>query len=299
MQGCMCKKGGSALLAALALCAVLPPAHLAFPHCPPKSTIVPFLPLLMGCYPAVQAWFHLYRILLTADDLSPAEVAPTVETFVQVGRTRWEGGAVVQGFDGGRGPAVCHHRGGRAGNHAALPDSCTSCHTRSIPLQSSPLGEFASRLSLLEAFACQLTAMSAAAPAPPAAAGSPAGVPTGAEPSQEQQRQRWRQLSALLHNVCRYYRQFEPAVAGQIAAGMAELEKALQVGGASCSVHGQHLLCVGLQQWNGCRWGQCSAGLAWLHACTRSADASAAHLGCAACPCPRTVSLLHVSWQPI
>lgn len=47
---------------------------------------------------------------------------------------------------------------------------------------------------------------------------------------QEQQQRRWRQLSAVLFNVVRYYRQFEAAVQRQVAAGMAELEKALQVG---------------------------------------------------------------------
>ncbi|KAL4440107.1 hypothetical protein ABPG75_003108 [Micractinium tetrahymenae] len=119
---------------------------------------------------AHQAWFHLYRILLTADDLAPAEVAPTVETFVQ----------------------------------------------------SSPLGEFASRLALLEAFSRQLAAMSAAAPA-----ASKDGA-AGHASTQRQQQQRWAALSAVLANVARYYRQFQPAVDAQVAAGMAELEKALQ-----------------------------------------------------------------------
>ena len=117
----------------------------------------------------VQAWFHLYRILLTAHDLAPAEVAPTVEQF----------------------------------------------------MLSAPLGEFGARLALLEAFARQLGAM-AAAPATGAEAGAPEAAAA---------RQRWAALAALLSNVARYHRQFEPAVQRQIAAGMAELEKALQVGG--------------------------------------------------------------------
>jgi midasin len=32
---------------------------------------------------AHQAWFHLYRILLTAHDLAPADLAPTLEQFMQ------------------------------------------------------------------------------------------------------------------------------------------------------------------------------------------------------------------------
>lgn len=122
--------------------------------------------------PLPQAWFHLYRILLTADDLAPAEVAPTVEQF----------------------------------------------------MLSAPLGEFASRLSLLEAFKLQLADLAAAGESaePGTAAGAEAGAATA-------RRQRWRGLAALLSNVVRYYRQFEPAVQRQIAAGMAELEKALQV----------------------------------------------------------------------
>ena len=50
---------------------------------------MPGLPSKLSTCPAfvaLQAWFHLYRILLTADDLAPAEVAPTVEQFMQVGR---------------------------------------------------------------------------------------------------------------------------------------------------------------------------------------------------------------------
>jgi hypothetical protein len=43
----------------------------------------------------LQAWFHLYRILLTADDLVPAEVAPTVEQFMQVG---WGGSLIYASF---------------------------------------------------------------------------------------------------------------------------------------------------------------------------------------------------------
>ena len=94
-------------------------------------------------------------------------------------------------------------------------------------LQSAPLGEFAARLALLDAFRRQLAAMSAGGGA-------------------EAQAQRWRQLSAVLYNVVRYYRQFEPAVQRHVAAGMGELEKQLQVsrvpaGGrplsAACCLH--------------------------------------------------------------
>jgi hypothetical protein len=79
-------------------------------------------------------------------------------------------------------------------------------------LQSAPLGEFAARLALLDAFRRQLAAMSAGGGA-------------------DAQVQRWHQLSAVLYNVVRYYRQFEPAVQRQVAAGMGELEKQLQVRG--------------------------------------------------------------------
>ena len=153
------------------------------------------------CWLAIvlQAWFHLYRILLTADDLASAEVAPTVEQFMQVGRVA--------------APFILH---------------CPACNcclnsinicwsSTPVHLQSAPLGEFAARLGLLDAFRRQLAAMSAGGGA-------------------DAQVQRWRQLSAVLYNVVRYYRQFEPAVQRQVAAGMAELEKQLQVSGvAACS----------------------------------------------------------------
>ena len=90
-------------------------------------------------------------------------------------------------------------------------------------MQSSPLGEFGSRLALLEAFHHQLAAMSAAAPA----AAHAQDQTTSAQ--QDAARVRWQQLSALLYNVVRYYRQFAPAVQRQVASGMAELEKALRV----------------------------------------------------------------------
>ena len=121
------------------------------PAAPPRFTTV------------LQAWFHLYRILLTADDLAPADVAATAESF----------------------------------------------------MQTAPLGEFDTRLALLDAFCRQLAAMAAG--------------PAAGEGLQQQQRERWRQLSALLYNLVRYYRQFQPAVERQVAAGMAAMEKQLQV----------------------------------------------------------------------
>ena len=148
----------------------LAPLLLWFAH--PKLISLPLRPHSSPLALPLQAWFHLYRILLTADDLAPAEVAPTVEQF----------------------------------------------------MLSAPLGEFASRLGLLDAFHRQLTDLAAA---------GDSGSSTAAheEPSTgAARRQRWRALAALLSNVVRYYRQFEPAVQHQIAAGMAELEKALQVG---------------------------------------------------------------------
>jgi hypothetical protein len=81
-----------------------------------------------------------------------------------------------------------------------------------VRLQTSPLGEFASRLALLEAFQRQTAAAAADSDA------TAGGAATAA---------RQRQLSALLHNVTRYYAQFDGAVQRQIDAGMAELEKAL------------------------------------------------------------------------
>jgi hypothetical protein len=174
--------------------------------------------------PSLQAWFHLYRILLTADDLAPAEVAPTLEQFMQV-RTQ-----ILKGFV----PAQCSpsshkvlyrfHPAGKLSFLAAL--------------QTSPSGEYSSRLALLEAFARQLDAMSA----PQAARASQAAGTDGAGQQEAARFARWRQLSALLHNSCRYYRQFEGAVQAQAAAGMAELEKSLQVGarpaGFACFKYG-------------------------------------------------------------
>lgn len=61
-------------------------------------------------------------------------------------------------------------------------------------------------------------------------AAAPPSSPEEAEEA-EVRAARWRQLAALLSNVGCYYRQFEPAVDRQVAAGMAELEKSLQVRG--------------------------------------------------------------------
>ncbi len=157
--------GSLPCLSHLDACLCIPPLlhALSTPSTACMPDYAPHTPLALHLPP--QAWFHLYRILLTADDLAPAEVAPTVEQF----------------------------------------------------MLSAPLGEFAARLGLLDAFHRQLTALAAASD----------GMGGGAEAAER--RQRWRALAALLSNVVRYYRQFEPAVQLQISAGMAELEKALQV----------------------------------------------------------------------
>lgn len=82
-------------------------------------------------------------------------------------------------------------------------------------MQTSTLGEYRARLALLHAFGCHVRVRAREAAARGGAGAGPLAGP----------------IAAALHNVWRYYGQFGPAVDAATAAGMAPIEKDLQVGG--------------------------------------------------------------------
>ena len=110
---------------------------------------------------ALQAWFHLYRILL-GDASTVAEVAPVLEQFVQA-RARGGVPVGVGCVPGSKGHPIRSARGEAAPVSSLIPTARPFLLQSCPPAQTAPQGQFSARLNLLAAFRRQLEAMAAAA----------------------------------------------------------------------------------------------------------------------------------------